>query len=61
MALFCAAIWRESVSLLKFPFLSQVQVFPSEILAPALADSLSLKSERQKVSICVQKYSKYSG
>ena len=27
MALSCAAIWRDSVSLLKFPFLSQVQVF----------------------------------
>ena len=27
MALFCAAIRRDSVSLLKFPFLSQVQVF----------------------------------
>ena len=27
MALFCAAIWRDSVSLLRFPFLSQVQDF----------------------------------
>ena len=31
MALSCAAIWRDSVSLLKFPFLSQVQVFWCEI------------------------------
>ena len=32
MALFCAAIWRDSVSLLRFPFLSQVHVFSCEIL-----------------------------
>ena len=31
MALFCAAISRDSVSLLKFPFLSQIQVFSREI------------------------------
>ena len=32
MALFCAAIWRDSVSLLKFPFLSHVQVLSCEML-----------------------------
>ena len=32
MALFCAAIRRDSVSLLKFPFLSQVQVLSCEML-----------------------------
>ena len=32
MVLFCAAIRRDSVSLLKFPFLSHVQVLTSEIL-----------------------------
>ena len=32
MALFCAAIRRDSVSLLRFPFLSHVQVFSREIL-----------------------------
>ena len=32
MALSCAAIRRDSVSLLRFPFLSQVQVFWCEIL-----------------------------
>ena len=32
MALFCTAIRRDSVSLLKFPFLSHVQVFSSEML-----------------------------
>ena len=32
MALFCAAIRRNSVSLLQFPFLSQVQVFSCEML-----------------------------
>ena len=31
MALFCAAIRGDSVSLLKFPFLSQVQVFSCEM------------------------------
>ena len=31
MALFCAAIRSDSVSLLRFPFLSHVQVFSSEI------------------------------
>ena len=31
-ALFCAAIWRDSVSLLKFPFITHVQVFSSEML-----------------------------
>ena len=31
MALFCAAIRRDSVSLLRFPFLSHVQVFSGEI------------------------------
>ena len=32
MTLSCAAIWRDSVSLLKFSFLSQVQVFWCEML-----------------------------
>ena len=32
MALICAAIWRDSVSLLKFPFLSHVQVLSCEML-----------------------------
>ena len=32
MALFCAAIWKDSVSLLRFPFLSQVQVFWCELI-----------------------------
>ena len=32
MALFCAAIRRDSVSLLKFPFLTQVQVLLCEML-----------------------------
>ena len=32
MALFCAAIRRDSVSLLKFPFLSHVQVLSCEML-----------------------------
>ena len=32
MALFCAVITRDSVSLLKFPFLNQVQVLSCEIL-----------------------------
>ena len=31
MALSCAAIWSDSVSLLRFPFLSQVQVFWCEM------------------------------
>ena len=31
MALFCAAIRRDSVSLLRFPFLSHVQIFPCEM------------------------------
>ena len=31
MVLFCAAIRRDSVSLLRFPFLSHVQVFSCEI------------------------------
>ena len=30
MALFCVAIWRGSVSLLRFPFLTTVQVFSSQ-------------------------------
>ena len=32
MSLSCAATWRDSVSLLRFPFLSQVQVFWREML-----------------------------
>ena len=32
MALFCTAIRRDSISLLKFPFLSHVQVFLCEVL-----------------------------
>ena len=32
MALFCAAIRRDSVYILRFPFLSHVQVFSCEIL-----------------------------
>ena len=32
MALSCAAIWRDSVSLLRFPFLSRVQVFWCEMV-----------------------------
>ena len=31
MALFCAAIWRDSVFLLRFPFLSHVHTFSEEI------------------------------
>ena len=31
MALFCAAIRRDSVSLLRFPFLIDVYIFPCEI------------------------------
>ena len=33
MVLFCAAIRRDSVSLLKFPFLSHIQVFSCEVLS----------------------------
>ena len=32
MVLFCAAIWRDSISLIKFPFLSYVQVLSCEML-----------------------------
>ena len=32
IALFCAVIWRDSVSLFRFPFLSLVHVFSYEIL-----------------------------
>ena len=32
MALFCAAIWRDSISLLRFPFLCHVHVFLREML-----------------------------
>ena len=32
MALFCSAIWTDSVSLLRFPFLSHIQVFLYEML-----------------------------
>ena len=32
MSLFCAAIWRDSISLLRFPFLSHVQVFLCKLL-----------------------------
>ena len=60
MALLCAAIRRDSVSLLKFPFLSHVQVLSCEMLfisrfiiiihsleifTSALADGFSLESE----------------
>ena len=56
MALSCAAIRRDSVSLLKFPFLSHVHVLSCEIIiiiiiilliafTPVLANSLSLKFE----------------
>ena len=33
MALFCAAIRKDAGSLLKFPFLSHIQVFSCEILS----------------------------
>ena len=42
MALFCAAIRRDSVSLWKFPFLSQVQVFSCEMLLLLLLSLLLL-------------------
>ena len=42
MALFCAAIRRYSVSLLKFPFFSHVQVFSSEMLLVSRLTSLEL-------------------
>ena len=32
MVLFCAAIWRDSVSLLRFPFLNHIHVFSFEML-----------------------------
>ena len=46
MALFCAAIRRDSVSLLRFRFLSLVQVFSCEILLSRLKCSLSCFSSR---------------
>ena len=36
MALFCAAIRRDSVSLLKFPFLSHVQILSCDIVTAGL-------------------------
>ena len=73
LALFYAAIRRDSVSLLRFPFLSHVQVFSREMLlllllftlweffTSLLADGLLLESERQQVSSRVQDSSQYSG
>ena len=66
MALFCTAIWRDSVSLLKFSFFSQVQFFLcemsiiiiiiiillfSEFFTQALADGFSLEFECEQVSL----------
>ena len=64
MALFCAAIRRDSVSLLRFSFLVHIQVFlikislyyhhyyytPCKFLTPASTDDLSLESEWQQSS-----------
>ena len=44
MALSCAAIRRDSVSLLRFPFLSQVQVFLCKMLFTRRLKRLSLES-----------------
>ena len=46
-ALSCAAIWRESVSLLKFPFLSHVQVLSSEIIIIIIIYSLEFSHQRK--------------
>ena len=55
-ALFCAAIRRDSVSLLKFPFLCHVQFFTS-----AFADGLSQELGWQQVTSSLLDSSQYSG
>ena len=71
MALFCAAIRRDSVSLLKFPFLSHVQVLSCEVFYYYHLFSLrvfhtscncwfSLKSDCQQVLSVLKDSSKYS-
>ena len=59
IALFCAAILRDSVSLLKFPFI--IIIYSLEFFTSALADGLSLKSEWYQVSSSLQDSSQYSG
>ena len=66
MALPCAAIRRDSVSLLRFPFLSQVHFFwcdytPFECFTSVLADGLSQESEWLQVCSGFQDCSQYSG
>ena len=67
MALSCAAIRRDSISLLKFPFLSHVQVIIIiiiiilvEFFTSTLADGISLEFEWQQVSSSLQDSSQYS-
>ena len=68
LALFCAAIRRDSLSLSKFLFPSHVQVllllllllFLSIFFTPALADGLSLEFEWQQVFLILQDSSQYS-
>ena len=65
MALYCAAVRRDAVSFLKFPFLCYVQVISREIIiiiiihslelfTSALADGFLLESEWQQVSSSLQ-------
>ena len=71
MALFCVAIRKDSISLLRFPFLSHVQVFSCEIslicrflcefFTRALAYELSLESEGQQVPSGPLDSPQYSG
>ena len=44
MALFCASIGRDSVSLLRFPFLSHVHIFSCEMLLSRLKSLSSCSS-----------------
>ena len=71
---FLYAIRRDSISLLKFPFFSHVQIFscvisriiiiiiiiPCEFLTPLLADDLSVEAEWHQVSSSLQDSSQYS-
>ena len=49
MALFCAAIWRDSVSLLTFPLLNHVQVFSC---ANSSVKSLEMSLAKKSCYVC---------
>ena len=63
MALFCATIRKDSVSIYLSIYLSIIIIIiiPCKFFTPVLADGLLLESELQQIFLNLQESSQYSG